>query len=482
MEEDDIEVYIGPDLSAEWDLQVPCHRGPEVLGFDSDLLGVPAKTGRERELKELAQLLPRLGVAHRSRPHPAAPFPLRPGPEGISNSCQPAVTCHPPPLKGPPLPSAHGSRIPSFSFFFFFAEGEPGRQEKWHSSTKSLSPPFGLPRLPAGPWQFLLDLGTHLSPLVLYPTACPRLPGRALLPPLRLAAPTGSPAQDPGLPPPPEDPELTGQVLSSRHRPVRDTHLGARSSSRGQPGFSQLGRPLSLAAPGVPGRPSLEENGVTFEKKILGRGSQGLRSRGPSRTFLQLNRLGPLPLASEPGRSRGAGTGDSRAPTGQRSLTWYSTLLCFKFLLWGSRSPRHLWVSPSTRLLAQAPLPRCIPGLPGPSVVSGFPSTGPALVKRHAKLCARKTALGWFLPISWQHRQLPKLRRVDRRQKGDWMGSGSALEKSTTHLPLEKRGTVTLNSTRHNFKMYCVSLFHSHKPALATVVSYSFIHSFSSTV
>lgn len=60
--------------------------------------------------------------------------------------------------------------------------------------------------------------------------------------------------------------------------PVRDTHLGARSWSRGLPGSSQLGRPPSSAAPGVPGRQYPEEKGLTWKKR-LGRPSEGLPCR-----------------------------------------------------------------------------------------------------------------------------------------------------------------------------------------------------------
>lgn len=98
--------------------------------------------------------------------------------------------------------------------------------------------------------------------------------------------------------------------LSRRNLDFTQPILGARSSSGGQPGSSQLERPPSSADPGVPGRRCRREERVTLEKRL------GLRSEvfrcvvfwGPLLAELSAS----LPIAQSCARAR---TWDALAPT-----------------------------------------------------------------------------------------------------------------------------------------------------------------------
>lgn len=91
--------------------------------------------------------------------------------------------------------------------------------------------------------------------------------------------------------------------LSRRNLDFTQPILGARSSSGGQPGSSQLERPPSSADPGVPGRRCRREERVTLEKRL------GLRSEvfrcvvfwGP--LLAELSGAPPPPRVSPPGPS-----------------------------------------------------------------------------------------------------------------------------------------------------------------------------------
>lgn len=163
----------------------------------------------------------------------------------------------------------------------------------WKSLGGQSSPPQNCSRFADGP-----------SP----PPAPHPLPARRSPRPPLPAAPQPALPTTPGSPRS-EDPQA---ALSGR---VRATHLGARSSSCGQPGSSQLERPPSLAAPGVPGRPCPKGDGLTFKKR-QGPCSEGPGRRAASPAPLTLNRPRPLPLASRPRWCVPAGTRDAVAPTG----------------------------------------------------------------------------------------------------------------------------------------------------------------------
>lgn len=144
------------------------------------------------------------------------------------------------------------------------------------------------------------------------------------MPPLRrvLASRVRPSSRCPSAPPPRVPPCCTAACparptsrVGVPRLPARDTHLGARSSSCGRPGSSQLERPPSSAAPGVPGRPYPKEKGLTLKTR-LGRPSKGLPCRAPLTASLELNCPSPLPPASVPGRSAGARTWDAAGPTG----------------------------------------------------------------------------------------------------------------------------------------------------------------------
>lgn len=211
----------------------------------------------------------------------------------------PSVTVRAFPLSG-------SLKLPSF--FLSLAEKEPGRPREVAAQAESHPP-----RSQVCSRVIRLFMQTSFpacrSP---HPAACPPLPRRSLS-----AAPQ------------PTRLTTLGALSSPKTRPSgrvrgpvspdprgRSTHLGARSSSGGQPGSSQLERPPSSVVPGVPGRSRARGRWIDFQEEA-GDALRGasvpcvFRGGGP----LALDCPRPLPLAPRPRRCVPAGTRDSVAPT-----------------------------------------------------------------------------------------------------------------------------------------------------------------------
>lgn len=226
--------------------------------------------------------------------------------------CQPSVTRHPTPTtnrKGLPLPVSVKPHPFLLVFLFFCRRGTWTAQKSggWSKVTPrpELPSPRAFPGSQGNPASYL-PASRLRGPLIPGPSAAaPTAPSRgAPQPALRTLLPSSPPAFPTCAP-------SAGRVHPQVPRLPRSaarTHLGARSSSCGQPGSSQLGRPPSLAAPGGPGRPRPKGDGLTFERQA-GR-SEGPRRapRGFSAPLVQ-NCPRPPPLVSPLGPSGAPGLG-----------------------------------------------------------------------------------------------------------------------------------------------------------------------------
>ena len=164
--------------------------------------------------------------------------------------------CHPAPAGTVRAFPLSGSLKP---FFLSLAEEEPGRPREVAAQAESHPPAF--PGSQRAIRLFIWTSSPEGRPR--HPAACPPLPRRSFS-----AAPQ------------PTRLTTLGALSSPKTRPsgrvrgpvspdprVRSTHLGARSSSGGQPGSSQLERPPSSAVPGVPGRSRARGRWIGFQEE-----------------------------------------------------------------------------------------------------------------------------------------------------------------------------------------------------------------------
>lgn len=167
--------------------------------------------------------------------------------------------CHPAPAGTVRAFPLSGSLKPFFFFFCLLQKRNLDGPGKWRLRQK-----VTLPRSQVRSRAISLFIWTS-SPegRPPHPAACPPLPRRSFSAepqPTRLTT-LGALSRPKTRP----SDRVRGPVSPDPR--VRSTHLGARSSSGGQPGSSQLERPPSSAVPGVPGRSRARGRWIDFQEE-----------------------------------------------------------------------------------------------------------------------------------------------------------------------------------------------------------------------